>query len=205
MTAPIHYRYAASGGNASHDYLLPVLRTVLSRSVPKGSRLFDLGCGNGHVASCLERAGYTITGIDASSEGIEIARKAYPQIRLEMGSVYEDLAKRFGLFDAVVSLEVVEHLYDPRRFVKTAYDLLSPGGVVVISTPYHGYLKNLLLALTGRWDAHFTALWDHGHIKFWSVRTLSALLAEVGFHDLDFAYAGRIRPLAKSMFAVARK
>ena len=52
-------------------------------------------------------------------------------------------------------------------------------------------------------DRHFTALWDHGHIKFWSVRTLSALLTEAGFAPPRFRRVGRIPALAKSMVAVA--
>ena len=61
------------------------------------------------------------------------------------------------------------------------------------------------LALTGKMDDHFTALWDHGHIKFWSKRTLSMLLEETGFVSVRFELTGRIRPLAKSMIAIARK
>lgn len=75
----------------------------------------------------------------------------------------------------------------------------------MISTPYHGYWKNLALALAGKMDDHFTALWDHGHIKFWSVRTLDALLEEAGFVDVCFERVGRVPALAKSMVAVARK
>jgi len=109
----------------------------------------------------------------------------------------------------VLSLEVVEHLFDPRGFAKTAHDLLKPGGILVLSTPYHGYLKNLALALTGKMDAHFTALWDGGHIKFWSKKTLGMLLTEAGFTNLEFHLAGRIPPVAKakakSMIVVARK
>ena len=58
---------------------------------------------------------------------------------------------------------------------------------------------------TGKLDAHFTALWDHGHIKFWSAKTLSQLFAEVGFVQPTFEYCGRMYPLSKSMIAVARK
>jgi len=61
------------------------------------------------------------------------------------------------------------------------------------------------MALSGKTDAHFTALWDHGHIKFWSVRTLGELLGEVGFSDVRFERVGRIPPLAKSMIALARR
>lgn len=54
-------------------------------------------------------------------------------------------------------------------------------------------------------DQHFTALWDHGHIKFWSRNTLSILLAEAGFQNIGFHRVGRIPPLAKAMIAVARQ
>ena len=54
-------------------------------------------------------------------------------------------------------------------------------------------------------DRHFTALWDHGHIKFWSMATLGELLREAGFVDLRFERVGRVPALAKSMIAVARK
>jgi 2-polyprenyl-6-hydroxyphenyl methylase/3-demethylubiquinone-9 3-methyltransferase len=90
--------------------------------------------------------------------------------------------------------------------VRAAYPALKLAeGVAVISTPYHGYWKNLAQALTGKMDGHFTALWDHGHIKFWSMRTLGELLREAGFVDVRFERVGRVPALAKSMVAVARK
>jgi 2-polyprenyl-6-hydroxyphenyl methylase/3-demethylubiquinone-9 3-methyltransferase len=105
----------------------------------------------------------------------------------------------------VLSLEVVEHVYFPRKYASTLFSLVEPGGVAIISTPYHSYMKNLALALSGKMDAHFTALWDNGHIKFWSKRTLTSLLEEAGFVDIEFVLAGRIAPLAKSMIAIARR
>jgi 2-polyprenyl-6-hydroxyphenyl methylase/3-demethylubiquinone-9 3-methyltransferase len=105
----------------------------------------------------------------------------------------------------VLSLEVIEHVYAPRQFAKRIYDLLEPGGVAIISTPYNGYLKNLAIALLGETDRHYTVLWDNGHIKFWSVKTLGRLLAEAGFQDIKFLRVGRIPALAKSMIATARK
>lgn len=104
-----------------------------------------------------------------------------------------------------VSLEVIEHVYDPRAYARTLHDLLEPGGTAIISTPYHGYVKNLALAVTGNLDNHFTALWDGGHIKFFSIRTLRRLLIETGFQGIHIIRVGRIPPLAKSMVAIARK
>jgi len=61
------------------------------------------------------------------------------------------------------------------------------------------------MALTGKMDSHFTALWDHGHIKFWSIKTLTTLLTEAGFIDIHFERVGRVPLLAKSMIAIVRK
>jgi 2-polyprenyl-6-hydroxyphenyl methylase/3-demethylubiquinone-9 3-methyltransferase len=105
----------------------------------------------------------------------------------------------------VISTEVVEHVFLPRLFATNCYRFLKPGGRLVISTPYHGYAKNLLLAASGKLDAHFTALWDYGHIKFWSRDTLTRLLREAGFQVDGFHGAGRFPFLWKSMVLAASK
>ena len=81
----------------------------------------------------------------------------------------------------------------------------SAGGLLIISTPYHGYLKNFVLALANKWDAHLNPFWDGGHIKFWSCKTLSQLLNETGFSVIRFIGAGRLPFLWKSMIVVAQK
>lgn len=199
------YRYADGDTSCAHGYLLPAVRKELSRLPASPRRLFDLGCGNGSVGAVLHAEGWDVEGVDPSAEGIAQARTRHPGLRLEPGSAYDDLAARFGRIPVVISLEVVEHVYAPRDYARTLADLLEPGGTAIISTPYHGYLKNLAMAVTGKMDAHFTALWDHGHIKFWSFRTLSQLLTEAGLEQIRFLRVGRIPPLAKSMIAIARK
>ncbi len=206
-TAISGYHYDHAGLNCSHSYLLPtVFRLLDSLNLPAGERhLFELGCGNGAVADELTRRGWDVTGVDPSVEGIAQAQRAHPDLKLYSGSAYDDLAARYGRFPVVLSLEVVEHVYFPRQYAATVFSLLQLGGAVILSTPYHGYWKNLALALSGKLDQHFTALWDHGHIKFWSMRTLTLLLEEAGFSDIQFERVGRIRPLAKAMIAVARR
>jgi 2-polyprenyl-3-methyl-5-hydroxy-6-metoxy-1,4-benzoquinol methylase len=203
------YRYQTGDLSHAHGVLLPtVLHEVglIFPNLPAGERrLFEVGCGNGSVANVLTQAGWDVTGIDPSTEGIAQARANHPHLKLHEGSAYEDLSARYGRFPVVISLEVAEHVYFPRRLAASLFDLLGPGGTLILSTPYHGYWKNLALALTGRLDAHFTALWDHGHIKFWSMRTLGELLREAGFVDLRFKRVGRLPVLAKSMIAIGRR
>lgn len=201
------YGYDDGGLNNSHDYLVPALLGMLtSLSLPvEQRRVFELGCGNGAVAAVLTKEEYRVTGVDVSTQGLEQAQRRHPELLLRPGSAYDRLADLYGQFPIVVSLEVVEHLYAPRVFARTLYDLVESSGTAIVSTPYHGYWKNLALALTGQLDAHFTALWDHGHIKFWSMKTLKTLLLEAGFRDIRFTRVGRVPALAKSLIAIARK
>jgi 2-polyprenyl-6-hydroxyphenyl methylase/3-demethylubiquinone-9 3-methyltransferase len=198
------YGWPDASATCAHDYLTPVveraIRTWLHGSNVAGLRVFDAGCGNGFVAARMHELGCDVAGCDASEQGIQHARHRLPGCRFEVTSLYEDLAARFGAeWDVVISTEVIEHLYDPRRFAANVRNLLKPGGLFVVTTPYHGYLKNLVLAVTGKLDAHFTALWDGGHIKFWSSKTLAFLLQESGFSNIVFFGAGRLPFLWKSM------
>lgn len=198
------YRFRDSQTNPAHRVLLPALREELARLWARGDRrLFELGCGNGSVAALLDGEGWDITGVDPSKQGIAQAKLRHPHLRLEFGSAYDDLALLYGRFPVVFSLEVVEHVYAPRAYARTLFDLVEPGGTAIVSTPFHGYWKNLALAVTGRMDRHFTALWDDGHIKFWSFSTLTTLLTEAGFERIRFRRVGRIAPLAHSMIAIA--
>lgn len=202
----LEYHYGSADAKWAESYIWPALRRELEPLRTKGlMRAFDLGCGNGATTAFVGRMGFEVLGVDTSTTGITLARQAYPECRFEIGSAYDDLSGKYGQFPLVLSLEVVEHLYEPRKFARTLFALTEPGGLAFVSTPYHGYLKNLLLALSGRLDAHFTALWDGGHIKFFSISTLRQLLEEAGFQDVVFARAGRIPAFAKSMIAIARR
>lgn len=186
----------------THGYLFAPVRQLLG-SLPRG-RIFEVGCGNGAMAAELAALGYDIVATDPSERGIRAARLAHPQGKFEIANVYDDLS-RFGQFPIVMSLEVIEHCPLSKPFAKAVFGLVAPGGVAIISTPFHGYLKNLALAVTGKMEAHLDPLWDEGHIKFFTEAKLRTLLLEAGFSTVEFQRVGRIAPLAKSMIAIARK
>jgi len=102
-------------------------------------------------------------------------------------------------------VEVIEHLTYPRELLKAAKKCLKPGGRLIITTPYHGYLKNLLLSIFNRWDRHFSVQWDVGHVKFFSVKSLRSLLAEESFGEIGFNFAGRFPYVWKSMICSCKQ
>jgi 2-polyprenyl-3-methyl-5-hydroxy-6-metoxy-1,4-benzoquinol methylase len=188
----------------AHGYLAGPMVRLLRRHGAK--IVLDLGCGNGALSAVMQAEGFGVTGCDYSSSGITLARAAFPQIAFFRHDLAAPLpAEHHGRYDAVVCMEVIEHLLLPRTLLHNAHAALRPGGLLVVSTPYHRYLKNLALALTNRFDQHWHPLRDFGHVKFFSKRNLLALLNESGFTVTDFVRVGRIPALAKSMIAAATK
>lgn len=189
------YSYSYDDYNVNPDpdhrpmYLASTLRAL--NGLAPGAAVLDAGCGGGLFSVGLSDAGFDVHGLDMSETGITAAR-ARNIGKFEVASVYNDLARPFGRqdFDAIVAIEVIEHLYSPARFAEMAFDALKPGGVVVITTPYWGYAKNIVLAVTNRIDRSLTALWEGGHIKHFSKSTLSQLMRSAGFEVVVFEGCG---------------
>lgn len=199
----LDYGWRDSEPNLSQSYLAVPIICVLQQL--KVRRILDLGCGNGALSNYLQRQGFSVLGCDIDEMGVNIASSSGSGAIFKRVGVY-DSPSALGekSFDAVVSTEVIEHLYLPAALPRFAREVLKPGGYLIITTPYHGYLKNLMICLAGKWDSHHTSLWDGGHIKFWSYRSLSALLESSGFDIVGFKGAGRVYGLWKSMVITAR-
>jgi len=193
------YQYSAAEAAWDDEYIWRGVKRRVE-SLPR-LKAFDLGCGNGVAAKRMAKLGFQVTAVDPSHSGIAIATGACSSVRFAVGSAYDDLASAYGTFPLVYSIEVIEHVNDPRLYAKRFFDLLAPGGVGIITTPYHGWLKNVVISVAGKWDSHHGTLWEGGHIKFFSPETLAKLLMETGFKNIDIERVGRVPPLAKSMIA----
>jgi 2-polyprenyl-3-methyl-5-hydroxy-6-metoxy-1,4-benzoquinol methylase len=205
MAAPTYTEFewhAESASNGDSGEKLTSVFVELVKKLEGVRSICDLGCGNGHITGRLAETGFQVTGVDASPSGIAIARRAYPKVEFVEALIDREL--RVRQYDLVLSSDVIEHMYRPSDLLEAARALLKPGGQILLGTPYHGYLKNLVLAATGKMDAHFSALHDGGHIKFFSVKTLSRLIREHGFEDLSFLFYGRAPLLWKNMICHAR-
>ena len=132
--------------------------------------------------------------------------KTVEEVDVRQLGVGEELPAQWrNAFDTVICMEVVEHLFDPHQLVNTTRYALQDDGYAIISTPYHGYLKNLALSLVDKWDFHHHPLRVGGHIKFWSKATLRTLFEKGGFKAVSFHGAGRLPYLWNSMVWVFQK
>ena len=200
------YGWSTPKAPNSCGYIAPRIIEILQHFQAK--RVLDLGSGNGALCAEIASIGIQVAGMEYDQKGVETSIKSYPGIQFYQLGVQDspsDLLRHEELFDAVVSTEVIEHLFSPHLLPIFAESCLKQNGHLIITTPYHGYLKNLALSILGKWDIHHNPLWHGGHIKFWSKKTMTQLLSKNGFQVVAFSGVGRIPFLWKSMVVVAKK
>jgi 2-polyprenyl-6-hydroxyphenyl methylase / 3-demethylubiquinone-9 3-methyltransferase len=163
-----------------------------------GLSLLDIGCGGGLICEPLARLGGQVTGLDPAIENIEAARRhaAGQGLAIDyVNATVEDLQGQGRTFDAVLCLEVVEHVPDVGTFLESCAALVRPGGLMLLST-INRTMKAYLLAIVGaeyvlRWLPVGTHQWD----RFVTPEELAGHLAGAGLSQ--FSCAGLVyNPLA---------
>lgn len=165
--------------------------------------VLDAGCGEGFFSNHFKKLGCHPIGIDISSKAIYKAMALYPNIRFEICSLEDELPFENKAFDVVWSCEVIEHIFDVDTYLKELNRVLELNGLFIMTTPYHGLLKNLLVVLL-RFNHHFCNI-EGGHIRFFTNGSLKALLKKSGFEVIERRYIGRFRPFSNCIYVVGRK
>jgi 2-polyprenyl-6-hydroxyphenyl methylase/3-demethylubiquinone-9 3-methyltransferase len=179
-------------------------RRFLMAAVTPGLHVLDVGCGEGMFAAELVRAGADVVGIDVAEEPLRRARARHPELDLRL----VDGEGAWGLADAAFDLvwagEVIEHVADTARWLSEVRRVLRSGGRLLLSTPAHGRLLMLRLALSPRaFEEHFDPRGDH--LRFYSRDTLTRLLADFGFEQIDVRLSGAVPGSGAVLLATARR
>ena len=148
-----------------------------------GLKLLDVGCGGGLLSEPLARLGAEVTGLDAAEKNVRIAAlhaaESGVAVDYRHGSV-EDMAAGPKRFDAVLTLEVVEHVADVGSFLGAAATLVRPGGAMILST-LNRTPKAFLMAIVG---AEYVLRWlprgTHDWRRFLKPSELAAALRRAG-------------------------
>ncbi len=179
-------------------------RTFLLSHIRAGERVLDVGCGEGHFASALLNAEAKVVGIDVAAEPLRRAQKRHPGLDLRQVPVAGTWPLADASFDAVWAGEVIEHVADTAGWLSEARRVLHSGGSLLLSTPDHGRLRMLRWALAPRaFEDHFDPRADH--LRFYTRRTLTALLEDFGFHDVEVRRAGGPPGARRGLLASARR
>lgn len=183
--APLHALNPVRLGFLKDALCTHFARDPLSPRPLSGLSILDAGCGGGLLCEPLARLGATVTGIDASATNIEVAALHASQSGLEIDyreATVESLRDGTAPFDAVLTMEVVEHVSDIALFVEACADLTKPGGLMVGAT-LNRTAKSLALAKIG---AEYVLRWlpagTHDWRKFVKPAEFARLLRMSGLH-----------------------
>ena len=170
--------------------------------IPIGLPVLDAGCGKGHFSLFLMELGYKVFGIDISNRALQEARKIMPNGCWGLASLEDGLPFKEKYFAAIWCSEVLEHIFDVYSFLAELNRVLAESGKLVLTTPFHGFFKNLVIAMTG-FAKHYNP--SLSHIRFFTQKSLANSLAAGGFEISKMDGVGRWNPFWMSHFVVARK
>lgn len=175
------------------DYITQQIAAEFERDLEgdapfKGLRILDIGCGGGLLAEPMARLGADVVGADAAERNIPVARLHAEKSGLEIDyrhTTAEAMAEAGEEFDAVLNMEVVEHVSDPLAYLTACRDLLKPGGLQICST-LNRNPKSYIMAIIGaehvmRWLPKGTHDWS----KFITPDELYDLLTQAGLEPVD--------------------
>lgn len=186
----LNHRYGLMRTPASEQgkYLVPLLFPLrqqldfFMRHLPdKPGRLLDVGCGNGRFLLRARDAGWSVMGVEPDGKAVAAVRKA----GIEVVEGFLDTLHVSEPFDVVTVSHVIEHVHEPRQFVRSLYDNLKPGGLVWLATPNS---KSVGHAWYG---AAWRGLEPPRHMVVFSARAVERVLEEAGFVDIEFKLRGR--------------
>ena len=156
--------------------------SVLAGMVPPGSRVLDLGTGSGALGQYLrEHSGCTVDGVTINSAEAELARPHYR--RVEVANLEQpDWAALFGgeHYDFIVCADVLEHLREPEKALRTAPSCWRRRASVLISVPNAAYSGLVAELLEGDFAYRDEGLLDRTHLRFFTRRSLRAVPASRG-------------------------
>ena len=149
-----------------------------------GKRAADIGCGAGLLAEPLRRLGADVTAIDAAPETIAAAREHAAGQGLEVDYRVGGVDMLKGPFDLVTSLEVIEHVTDPRAFVEGLAHLLAPDGLLILSTPNRTSMSRLVTVVLAEGLGRIPK-GTHDWQKFLTPEETCALVRDAGLEVVD--------------------
>ena len=175
------------------DYITSQIAAEFSRDLaaPKpfeGLRILDIGCGGGLLSEPMARLGAQVVGADAAERNIPVAKVHAEEQGLDIDyrhTTAEALAAAGENFDAILNMEVVEHVSDPLAYLTACHDLLKPGGLMTCST-INRNPKSYMMAIVG---AEYVMRWlpkgTHEWAKFITPDELYDLLNKAGLDPVD--------------------
>jgi len=115
---------------------LDFIKNRLSKAIPSGGKVLDVGCGNGIISMHLGKEGYAVNGIDMSEKAVANANAKNPFTNVIFSVMDAETLHASGqCYDAIICSEVLEHLHEPSRLLRQLYAILNKNGILIVTVP----------------------------------------------------------------------
>jgi 2-polyprenyl-6-hydroxyphenyl methylase / 3-demethylubiquinone-9 3-methyltransferase len=156
----------------------------------EGLSVADIGCGGGILAESLTQLGAKVIAIDPTPTSIEVARAHAARSNLEIdyrAITAEDLVASGQQFDAVMAIELIDHVDHQQAFVETLAKLVRPGGLLLFSTINRNFKSYVLAILIAEYALGWVQRGMHTYGKFVKPDELSLWIRAAGMQEIDRA------------------
>jgi methionine biosynthesis protein MetW len=171
---PNPYRY-----DGNHELDPFEVSGMLAAHVPVGTRVLDVGCGTGALATMLRDVRkVTVFGVEPDADRAALASER--GITVYHGVLTPALADRIGQFDVVIYADVLEHLADPLAELRIASRFVAPGGLILVSVPNIAHWSVRADLLRGRFRYAEYGIMDATHLRWFTEETARQLMAQAG-------------------------
>ena len=181
-------------GEQSHKNLYIQSVVLNARARYEVLRVLSIGRGAQTLCHDLHRVGYIVVDAEPDESSMTGVSDLAPANPLQATG-----------FDIAISAESSKPFSEPSMLIQHAARKLRPDGIFILSMPYRGYWKNLLIALGEWWKPDRFAVWDGGYLHCWSKKRLTALLALNGFTLIEIISVRGLSLQWEAMILVARK
>ncbi len=211
-------------GELASNLRIQIMIGIVNGLDLKNKNILDVGCYDGTFLSLIKNKNNNFYGLEASDWGVQESRKKGLRVQQYFFDGEKKLPFENNFFDLVIAGEIIEHIYDTDFFLEEIFRILKPNGKLLISTPNLASLGRRLLLLFGKnplIEVSPNEPGVAGHIRYFTFKTLQALLAKHNFKiiisrsdGVNFSNSGIIRSkfLAKifpqigaSVICLARK
>ncbi len=172
-----YYQYKALDYGISNTRMNNILKLLDGIT---GKNILDVGCATGYVGEELKNNGNYVVGLDVSPEAIIRAKKKLDEAYVfNLESELDFPGKKN--FDLIIMSEVIEHLFLPQEVIKKIANRMQPHGQILVSTPNFLHIANRKRFLLGDFHYDDTGVFDEGHIRFFTYKSIISMMKNLGF------------------------
>ncbi len=164
--------------------------------IPPNSNVLEIGCSTGFMGEYLvQQKGCRFFGVEANIESSLAAKERGLEVlcgTTEDAAICEQINRHIeehGPFQIIFMSQVIEHIAQPEKTLGTLKQWMHPDCSLVISTCSVAHWRSRFRLLGGTWKYEDYGIFDHDHLRFFTIKSFQSLLEQCDFKVIDFAYS----------------